>query len=88
MTNLIINIIEMINNLINFLLPDTLFLVDVFTNFANNLNTFTDFLIAVNFLIPLPTVFTCLGLILTVKIIKFNIFIYNWFIRAVLDVIP
>lgn len=88
MTDIILSIVSFLKNSIWFLLPDAIFVTDIFTNFASYLNFFTDFLVKVNFLVPLPTIFMCLRLILTIKIIKFGIFMFNWFVRAVLDVIP
>lgn len=88
MTDIILSIINFLKSFIWFLLPDVIFVTDVFTNFATYLNYFTDFLIKVNFLVPLPTIFTCLRIMLTIKIVKFGVFMFNWFVRAVLDVIP
>lgn len=88
MTDIVVGIIKFMNSIMAFLLPDTLFMTDIFTNFGNYLNTFTDFLIKVNFLIPLPTIFSCLAMMVTIKVTKFTIFIFNWLVRAVLDVIP
>lgn len=88
MTQIIIGFISMIKNIVGFLLPDVIFVSDVFTNFADYIVYFVEFLIKVNFLIPLPTIFMCLQIMLSLKVIKFGIFIFNWFVRAVLDVIP
>ena len=88
MTTIIIKVIGFINAIIGFILPDKIFVTDIFTNFSSYLDFFIDFLIKVNFLIPLPTLFSCITIILSIKIIKFGIFVYNWIIRAVLDVIP
>lgn len=88
MTKIILTLIAAVKGIIGFLLPETIFVADVFANFTRYLDFFVDFLIKVNFLIPLPTIFTCLKIMLTIKVIKFGIFMYNWFIRAVLDVIP
>lgn len=88
MTKIIVALITAVKGIIGFLLPESIFAADIFSNFALYFDFFVDFLIKVNFLIPLPTIFTCLNIMLTIKMIKFGIFMYNWFIRAVLDVIP
>lgn len=88
MTQIIVAIIDFVNGIISFLLPDMIFVTDLFTNFATYLESFTDFLIKVNFLVPLPTLFTCIRIMLTIKIVKFGVFVYNWVVRAILDVIP
>lgn len=88
MTSIILSLIKFIKGFSSFLLPDKLFAADLFTNFAEYIDFFTDFIAAANFIIPLHTVFNALGLIVTFKVVKFTIFVVNWLIRSALDVIP
>lgn len=88
MTTIIIGLIKGFKGIASFLLPDQIFVSDIFTNFDAYVTWFTDFLVTANFLVPLPTIFDCLEIIVTIKIIKFTIFIANWLARAALDVIP
>lgn len=88
MTSIILFLIKFIKGFSSFLLPDKLFAADLFTNFAEYVDFFADFISAANFIIPLPTVFSAFKLIVSFKVIKFTIFAVNWFVRSVLDVIP
>ena len=88
MTSIILSLIKFIKGFSSFLLPEKLFAEDIFTNFSEYVDFFTDFIAAANFIIPLHTVFQALGLIVVLKVVKFYMFFVNWFIRSVLDVIP
>ncbi len=88
MTGIIVKFIKIIVGIVSFLYPDNLFMADVFTNFNSYLNTFIDFLAAVNFLIPLPDIMKAFSLMVSLTVIKFTLFIANWVIKRVFDVIP
>lgn len=88
MTNIILSLIKMVKGFGTFLLPDALFNQDIFTNFSLYLDTFTDIVCKVNFLVPLPTLFQCLSIIVALRICKLVIYVQNWLVKAVLDVIP
>lgn len=88
MTGIIVKFIKVIVGIVSFLFPDNLFMADVFQNFNSYWNTFIDFLAAVNFLIPLPDIMKAFGLMVSLTVIKFTLFIVNWVIKRVFDVIP
>lgn len=89
MTKIIIKIIQLITGgLVSFLFPDNLFMGDVFTKFIPYWDTFVDFLAAVNFLVPLPDIMTAFSFMVSLNIIKFTLFIVNWIIKRIFDVIP
>ena len=88
MTGIIVKFIKIIVGIVSFLFPDNLFMADVFQNFNSYWDTFIDFLAAVNFLIPLPDVMTAFSLMVSITVIKFTLFVMNWVIKRVFDVIP
>ena len=88
MTGIILKFIKIIVGIVSFLFPDNLFMADVFVNFNSYLEIFIEFLATVNFLIPLPDVFAAFSFMVTITIIKFTLFITNWIIKRVFDVIP
>lgn len=88
MTDIILTVINLVKGFITFLIPDALFAADVFTNFWDYINFFIDIIVKVNFLIPVRTIFTCFTIMVSIRIIKFTIFVTNWFIRSVLELLP
>lgn len=88
MTKLLLAFIRLIVGFVSFLFPDNLFMADVFQNFNSYWNTFVDFLATVNFLVPLPDIFTAFSFMVSITIIKFTLFITNWIAKRVFDVIP
>lgn len=51
-------------------------------------DTIIQFIAAVNFLLPLPTILTVLAIVYGFKAVKFSIFIINWVIRRLADFFP
>ena len=88
MTDIILTIIKFVKSFASFLLPDALFATDIFVGFYDYLDFFLDIVVQANFLVPIPTIFSCFSIIVTFKVVKFTLFISNWLIRSVLEVIP
>lgn len=88
MTGIILKFIKIIKGMVGFLLPDAIFNISIFGNFLDTVDWFVEFLVAVNFLIPLPTIFFALKCMVSIKVIKFTIFLCNWCVRRVCDIIP
>lgn len=88
MTKIITSFIKIIVTFSSFLMPDALFNADIFTNFDSHISYLCEILAQVNFLIPLPDIFYCISLMAAVDVVKFTIFIFNWIVRRVFDVIP
>lgn len=88
MTDIICTLIKFVRASWSFLIPDALFQLDFVNNFLEYIDFFLDIIVQVNFLIPLPTIFSCLSIMVSLKIVKLVIFVQNWIIRSVLDVIP
>lgn len=89
MTELILNFIEFLKNQLLFNLFGELSLgIDLVRNIDIYLSSFLDFLEKVNFLIPLPDMFICLSVTIFLRVAKFVLFVANWIIRRIFDVIP
>lgn len=88
MTGIIVKFIKIIVGIVSFLFPDNLFMADVFQNFNSYWDIFVDFLATINFLVPLPDIFVAFGLMVSLTIIKFTLFVLNWVVKRVFDVIP
>lgn len=88
MTDIIITFIHIIVGIVTFLFPDNMFMADVFINFDNYINVFIEFLATINFLIPLPDIFLAFSFMVSLTVIKFTLFILNWVVQRVFDVIP
>ena len=88
MTGIITKFIKYLSKAVSFLFPDVLFNADIFTNFNKYLDIFIDFLADINFLIPLPDIFIAFGIMVSITTVKFTLFIMNWIIKRICDVIP
>ena len=88
MTKIISTFIKIIVNFSSFLIPDALFTADIFANFDYFVDYLIDILAHVNFLIPLQDIFSSIALMVTIDVVKFTIFIFNWVVKRVFDVIP
>lgn len=88
MTELICNFIDFIIELSSLILPDIAFATDLFSNFGNYIEIGLDLLIKVNFLVPVPLIMSILFIQLMLRIIFIALYILNWVIRRVFDVIP
>lgn len=89
MTELIVGFIQFIRDQFIFnLFAEVGLGVELFSNLNTYIPALLDFLAKVNFLIPLRDIFQCLGAVLFVKIGKMTIFVVNWVIRRIFDVIP
>ena len=88
MTDIIIYFINFFTGAVGFLFPESLFMADVFTNFNYYLETFIEFLATVNFLVPLPDIFRIFSLMVSLTVIKFTLFVSNWLIQIVCELLP
>lgn len=88
MTELICNFIDFILELSSLILPDIAFATDFFSNFGDYIELGLDLLIKVNFLVPVPLIMSILFIQLMLRIIFIALYVLNWVIRRVFDVIP
>lgn len=88
MTNIITNIIKFLTGAVSFLYPDTLFFGEIFTNFNYYFTVFVNFLGDVNCFVPLPDIFAAFSIMVSIAVVKFTLFITNWLVKRIFDVIP
>ena len=88
MTGLINNFIDFVLELVMFLFPDIAFVSDFLVNIGTYMSIGIDLLKKVNFLIPVPLIFRIIIIQLTLKIAYVALFIVNWVIKRIFDVIP
>lgn len=88
MTDLICNFIDFILELTLLIMPDIEFVWDFFSNISSYLEIGLDLLIKINFLIPVPLIMGVLFIQLLLRIAFIALYILNWVIRRIFDVIP
>lgn len=88
MTNMIVTFLEFLTGVVDTLVPNLSVDSGILSNIADGLEVIVDFIAQVNFLIPLPTIFMVLSIVFGFRLIKFTIFVVNWVIRRIADIIP
>lgn len=88
MTEIICKFIDFVLELSSMILPDIAFATDLFSNLGEYLEIGLDLLIKVNFLIPVPLIITILFIQLMLRIAYIAMFVINWVIKRIFDVIP
>lgn len=88
MTNLICELIHVFFRLVGFLVPEIAIDPAVITNGQSVVSTIREFLLNVNFLVPLPDIFLIVTICITLRTSLFMTFVGNWILRRILDIIP
>lgn len=88
MTEIICNVLSFFRDLIVNYFPDISIGSGNLSSVADAFETMVSFIAQINFLVPLPTMFTILSLVYGLKIGKFVVFLVNWVIRRIADIIP
>ncbi len=88
MTNLICDLIHLFFGLVGSLVPEISVDPAVITNAQSVVISIRDFLVSVNFLVPLPDIFLIVTICITLRSGLFLTFVGNWILRRILDVIP
>lgn len=88
MTELICNFIDFVLELLSLLLPDVTFATELFSNIGEYIEFGLDLLIKVNFMIPVPLVMGILWAMFGLRILFITLYVLNWVIRRIFDVIP
>ena len=88
MTNLICELIHVFFRLVGFLVPEITIDPMVITNGRDVVSSIRDFILSVNFLVPLPDIFLIVTICITLRTSLFMTFVGNWILRRILDVIP
>lgn len=88
MTNLVCKLIHVVFRLVGFLVPEITIDPAVITNGQSVVLNIREFLLSVNFLVPLPDIFLIVTICMTLRTGLFMTFVGNWILRRILDVIP
>ena len=89
---IILNFIQWIadlsNNLFTKAFPEDSIISQISSGANDGITFVLDLLIKVNFLVPVPTIMILIGASMVVEVIYFQIFIGNWILRRIFDIIP
>jgi hypothetical protein len=88
MTQIITGFLGLIQDLFMFFIPEFSLAPQLVANFDSVVSTVFDFVIKVNFLIPLSDIIYIISFDIGIRIFKVVIFGGNWIIRRIFDVIP
>ena len=89
---IILNFIQWIadlsNNLFTKVFPEDSIISQISSGANDGITFILDLLIKVNFLVPVPTIMILIGVSMVIEVIYFQIFIGNWILRRIFDIIP
>lgn len=89
---IILNFIQWIadlsNNLFTKAFPEDSIISQISSGVNDGITFVLDLLIKVNFLVPVPTIMILIGASMVIEVIYFQIFIGNWILRRIFDIIP
>ena len=89
---IILNFIQWIadlsNNLFTKAFPEDSIISRISSGANDGITFVLDLLIKVNFLVPVPTIMILIGASMVIEVIYFQIFIGNWILRRIFDIIP
>lgn len=86
MTKIICNFLDFLGNSLNFLLPS---ISDTgVSQVSDAVLFFVKFISAADYLFPVSTLFTVIGIVVSYKLFMVSWWVINWILKAVLDVIP
>lgn len=88
LTGLVTGALDLIANAIDSLLPVYDLSESNYSTISTAFTSVADFLRQVNFIIPLSDILLIVGIDLGMRVFEFALFIGNWIIRRVADVIP
>lgn len=87
MTGLAVSFLKFLESVIG-RFPDLSVDNGIIANMSNGMDTVFDFIGQVNFFIPLDHMLVIMGLVYAIRNSKFIVFIVNWVIRRIADLIP
>lgn len=88
MTAIIISFINFLGRVLDTAMPDLSVDSGYLSNVVTGLDMVIDFMAQVNFIVPLPTILLITSIVFSFRLTKFIIFIVNWIVRRIADVIP
>lgn len=88
MTDMIVGVLHLLKNFIVNVIPEVSIGASAIENAHAALTTIMEFLSVASFLVPFKTIFAIVGIVYGFRLVKFGVFIVNWVIRRIFDVIP
>ena len=88
MTDLLVGFIDFIINFFGKVIPSYDFSADTYAKISDSLPIVVDFLADVNFIIPLGDIVLIIVISCGFKLFKFSLFVGNWLVKRVFDLIP
>ena len=88
MTDIICSVLQFFTNLIVDHFPDLSVGSSQLGTISSSFETMIQLIAQVNFFIPLPTILAIFSIVYGIKLAKFTLFIVNWVIRRIADIIP
>lgn len=87
-TTLVVSFINLITDLLNNFLPKFSYSSSFLDKAQAAVSTVVDFVVAVNFLVPLPDIMLIIGIDLGIRLFKSSLFIGNLIINKILEALP
>lgn len=87
MTNILVSFFQFLKGIVG-MLPDLSVNNSILSNMSSGVDMVFEFIGKVNFFIPLDHMLIILGLVYSIRAAKFLVFVINWIIRRIADVIP
>lgn len=88
MTDIIVDVLNWLNNLIYGFIPDMAVPQGAISNIFDSLDRVLELVQAANYLIPLPDMLLMVSFDVAIRVFKMGVFISNWVIKRTFDVIP
>lgn len=88
MTEFICSVLNFFRDLIVNHFPNLSLESGTLSKVADSFDLVINFIAQINFLVPLPTLLAIFSLVYGIKLAKFAVFLANWLIRRIADIIP
>lgn len=86
LNNFIYDVIHGIYDFLNVFLP--VFSLSNLVDFTEGYSWLIQLIYSLSFVLPVPTIMNILGLTVSIHVTLFALWIVNWFMKAILDIIP
>lgn len=88
MTQLLSGLIDLVVNLCAEYIPSYDFTSGTYDRISDGITSVVSFLVDVNCFVPLGDIATIILLTVAVRLFKFTLFMGNWIVRRIFDIIP
>lgn len=83
MQAILVKFINLIMSLVNTIIPSIDISDSAMESIRSSVNTFNQYTGVINFFFPLKTLLAILGIVITIMIVRFSMFIGNWIIKRI-----